>query len=283
MSSVFAPLGPGDPLLIGGYRLLARTGERAFLAATQSGRRLAITLVPADARFRGQVAVAQRVRSPFAAHVVDAHADETRPWMATEHVPGPSLAVAVAKLGPLPHELVRQVLAGAARVLQAARSAEVVQAGLTPSNLVLAPDGPRVVAPGICLGGTNSPEESLGHDVTPATDVYSLGVLALHGTDLEGCPPELRPFVERCLNPKPSSRPSLEEVLAELEPEEEPTGEGWLPARFAALLPPYAAEPPHAAATPLPEAGPAPAVDARPVDSGVGSAPATRPEFKAPE
>src|SRR5262245_22251915 len=122
---VFAPLGPGDPLLIGGYRVLARIGERDFLAATQSGRRLAITLVPADARFRGQVTLAQRVRSPFAAHVLDAHADETRPWMATAHVPGPSLAVAVAKLGPLPHKLVRPVLAGAAKALEAAHAAGV--------------------------------------------------------------------------------------------------------------------------------------------------------------
>ncbi|MBO2454581.1 hypothetical protein J4573_46360 [Actinomadura barringtoniae] len=282
---VFAPLGPGDPLLIGGYRLLARIDERAFLAATQSGRRLAITLVPADDRFRTQAAAAQRVRSPFAAHVLDAHADRTRPWMATAHVPGPSLSTAVTKLGPLPPELVRPIMAGAAQAVEASRSAGVTQAGPTPANLILAPDGPRVVAPGICLTGTNSPEEALGHDVTPATDVYSLGALALHGTDLENAPPDLRRLIERCLNPNPAKRPSLEDVLAELSPDQEPPGEGWLPARLAALLPPYAADPTHAN-TPLPQAAPPPAaarppmappVDARP-DVDVRPARNTQPD-----
>jgi serine/threonine protein kinase len=239
----FEPLGPGDPLLIGGYRVLARAGERVYLCAAQSGRRLAVTLVDPDETFRERVAAAQRVRSPFVAHVLDAHPSSPLPWMATEHVPGPSLATATAKLGPLPPAAARLLFGSLAKAIEAAHAAGVPRVALTPSTVILGPDGPRVLAPGV-------------HTAGPA-DVQALGALISESTD---CPPELRPLVERCLSGDPDERPPLAEILAALEPGDERPGEGWLPASFAALLPAYAAEEPHRTPPPLPEPAPAPAL-----------------------
>ncbi|MEW2352564.1 protein kinase [Spirillospora sp. NPDC029432] len=272
--AVFEPLRDDDPPLVGGYRVLARIGSGrlgpVLLATTQSGRALAIKVVgerfardPAfRRRFKQEIAGAQRVRGRHLAQVVDGHADAPVPWVAVEYVPGPSLADAVAEAGPLPAPAVRALVAALAEGLRTLHEADLVHGELRASNVLLAADGPRL-----------ADHSSLEHSVTPAGDVFALGLVALHAAtgrhpyprpfhhdppDFTGCPDELRDLIERCLGAS-EDRPEPAAIVAELE--EEPPGPGWLPPAFAELLPAYAIEPepaPEAAPAPAPEPAPAP-------------------------
>ncbi|WP_125778230.1 protein kinase domain-containing protein [Antribacter gilvus] len=254
-----APLVPGDPAELGGYELLGRLGSggmgTVYLARMRSGRLLAVKAVLAEhartpdfrTRFRREIEAAARVRSPFTAALVDADPDAPRPWMATEHVPGPTLAQAVTDRGPLPSTAVRSLVAGVAEALVAIHRAGLVHRDLKPSNVILAPDGPRVIdlgvartldATGLTTTGLQigtphfmAPEQARGVGVTPAADVWALGLLAYvaatglrpfgDGTpsailyrvvheqpDLGACPDWLRPLVAACLAKDPAARPS---------------------------------------------------------------------------
>jgi serine/threonine protein kinase len=107
-------LRPGDPELIGPYRLRGRLGTggmgRVYLGLSPGGRAAAIKVIRSElaqdpefrARFRREVAVARQVSGLYTAPVLDADADGPEPWLATAYVPGPSLADAVSQHGPLP-------------------------------------------------------------------------------------------------------------------------------------------------------------------------------------
>ncbi|MFI0353448.1 protein kinase [Actinomadura sp. 9N407] len=274
--TVFEPPGPGDPPLIGGYRVLARIGEgrtgRVHLGTTQSGRPLAIKVIrdrfAGDAafrrRFKQEIAGAQRARGPYLARVVDGHAEGQLPWVAAEYVAGPTLEDAVAEVGPLPVPAVRALVAAIAEALRSLHEADLVHGDLRPSNILLAAGGPRLTDFG-----------SLEHPTTPAGEVFALGNVALyaatgHGkfprpfhfdpTDFSGCPDELRGLIERCLAPEPDDRPEPAAIIAELE--EGPPGPDWLPAEISALLPAYEpGAPPEAVPEAVREVAPKPQDD----------------------
>ena len=145
----------------------------------------------------------------------------------------------------------------------------VVHRDLKPSNVLLAEDGPRVIdfgisratestmltQAGLVVGspGFMSPEQAMGSDVGPPSDIFNLGaVLAfaatgegpfgtgttaallyrvVHGTpSLDLVPPTVRPLIEHCLAKDPRQRPTANGLLAEvgaLQP-----GGTWLPESF---------------------------------------------------
>src|ERR1700684_1277834 len=120
-------LEPGDPQVIGPYRLRSRLGHggmgQVFLGTSAGGRLVAVKVVRSDlatdpefrARFRREVAVARPVSAQFTAPVIDADIDGAVPWLATAYVSGPSLADAVVEHGPLPVSSVLRLAAGLAR------------------------------------------------------------------------------------------------------------------------------------------------------------------------
>ena len=226
-----------------------------FLGRSPGGRLVAVKVVRAELagqaefrdRFAREVAAARKVSGLFTAPVVDADVDAPVPWLATAYVPGPSLAEAITRHGPLPATSVLALAAGLAEGLGAIHTAGIVHRDLKPSNVLLAEDGPRVIDFGISraaeasmLTGTGvvfgspsfmSPEQARGHRVGPPSDVFSLGaVLTFAATgegpfgtgpsdtllyrvvftppDVGGLPAELRPLVERCLAKDPAQRPS---------------------------------------------------------------------------
>jgi serine/threonine protein kinase len=204
-------LAPGDPELIGPYRLRGRLGAggmgRVYLGLSPGGRAVAVKVIRADlaqdaeflARFRREVAVARTVSGLFTAPVIDADVDGPVPWLATAYVPGPSLADAVSEYGPLPAASVLALARGLAEALSAIHAAGVVHRDLKPANVLLAGDGPRVIDFGISRAveasalthtglvvgspGFMSPEQAEGREVGPPSDIFSLGaVLAFAAT-----------------------------------------------------------------------------------------------------
>lgn len=263
-TEVFQPLQAEDPRLVSGYRLAARLGAggmgRVYLSHTPGGRPVAIKVVRPELaddpdfrrRFRREIRAAQRVRGAYTAELIDADADGAPPWLATLYVPGPSLAEAVARRGPLPVPAVLWLMAGVAEALQAIHAAGIVHRDLKPSNVLLASDGPRVIDFGISLAsdvtshtvtgsvvGTPSfmaPEQAVAGELTAATDVFALGQTAafaalgepLYGDgpsatvlyrivhsqpDLSRLPEQLRPLIARCLATDPAERATPAEVV----------------------------------------------------------------------
>ncbi|MFJ6730521.1 bifunctional serine/threonine-protein kinase/ABC transporter substrate-binding protein [Streptomyces sp. NPDC091281] len=207
------PLRAGDPSRIGPYRLLRRLGAGGmgvvFLARAPGGAVAAVkTVRPASAeengfraRFRREIDSARQVDSRWVVPLLDADADADTPWLATTYVPGPSLAEAMDISGPLPPATVRVLGALLADALDAVHSAGLVHRDVKPGNILLAPDGPRLIDFGIArttdatalttsgavVGspGFLSPEQARaqGGRIGPPTDVFSLGcVLAYAAT-----------------------------------------------------------------------------------------------------
>ena len=278
-------LGADDPPQIGPYRLVARLGSggmgRIFLGRSAGGRLVAVKVIRAElaeepgfrARFAREVAAARKVSGLFTAVLVDADSDGPVPWLATGYVPGPSLAEAVTRHGPLPVPSVVTLAAGLAEALDVIHDSGVIHRDLKPSNVLIADDGPRVIDFGISRAaegsvltqtgsvmgspGFMSPEQAEGGEISPASDVFSLGALLTFAATGEGpfgtgsmpallyrvvhrppsldrLPAELRPMIERCLIKDPRERVTTGELLAELDS----TGPAadWLPASVADAL-----------------------------------------------
>ena len=258
------PLSTGDPESIGGYNLLGRLGAGGmgvvYLGVSASGRQVAVKLVHTSyaqeeefrTRFRQEIVAARRVSGAFTAAVVDADPDADLPWMATVYVPGDSLAELVRKDGPLSQRQLRALGLGLTEALRDIHRAGLVHRDLKPANVLMTGDGPRVIDFGISRAADNqsltmtgrvigtppfmSPEQLASpRDVTPASDVFSLGslmVFAAVGTgpfdadspyltgyqvmyeppDLGGVPEALRRIVERCLDKDPAARPELADL-----------------------------------------------------------------------
>jgi len=97
----YAGLLPDDPREIGPYRLLGQLGSggmgQVFLGMSAGGRPIAVKIIKTElasdpefrARFRREVAAAQKVSGLFTALVVDADLDAPVPWLATAYVAGP--------------------------------------------------------------------------------------------------------------------------------------------------------------------------------------------------
>ena len=259
-------LGPEDPQFLGKYRLIGRLGAggmgQVFLAVSPGGRRVAVKVVHPEfirdpefsSRFRREVLANRLVSGAYTAPVIDADTYASPPWLATAYVPGPSLQQSIDANGPLPAATVLALAAGLAEALTSIHGAGLVHRDLKPSNVLLAEDGPRVIDFGIArisdtstitqtgttIGspGYMSPEQVSTGEITPASDVFSLGAVlayAATGTNPFGdgptpallyrvvhtspaleavADPGLRALVADCLAKAPEQRPSPDDILA---------------------------------------------------------------------
>ncbi|MFI1200002.1 serine/threonine-protein kinase (plasmid) [Streptomyces sp. BHT-5-2] len=199
------PLGQGDPLRLGPYRLHGVLGEggmgKVYFGADAAGRPAAVkVLLPELAhdghladRFLREARTAQAVTSQGVAHVLAAELEGGRPWIATEFLAGPTLDDAVTRFGPLGDAAVRELARSLARTLQDVHTTGLVHRDVKPPNVVLTSRGPRLIDFGIArpehgltltrtgqipvTPGYGAPEQVLGRRVGPAADVFSLGAV----------------------------------------------------------------------------------------------------------
>ncbi|GGL72465.1 hypothetical protein GCM10010129_15220 [Streptomyces fumigatiscleroticus] len=331
---ILSPLGPQDPRETAGYRLLARIGEggmgTVYLSHTRGGQPVALKVIRREygqdpdfrRRFEQEVQAARRVQGYHIVPVVDHDTNGELPWLASVFVPGVPLHDALVAFGPLPPAAVFQLVGCTARALSAIHAAGVVHRDLKPSNILLGPQGPYVIDFGIAraadatqltqsggLIGTPqymSPEHALGERVGPATDVFSLGLIAavaatgrhpygdggaltvaaqiantaLRPPRLDGYDDRLRPLLERCLTADPAERIGTDELAALCQ---EHAGralsdfDGWLPAPLTAEI---TRRERSVRTPPAPAAPPPPSAPTHPPT--VPSAPATPPPGPAP-
>jgi hypothetical protein len=199
-------------------------------------------------RFRLEVEAGRKVGGFHAAQVVDANPDAERPWLVTGYIAGPSLERVLSEHQALPLDRVRVLGAGVAEALGAIHAAGLIHRDLKPSNILLADDGPHVIDFGIAravdasaltgpsgTSGYMAPEVLLGQPLTPACDVFALGVVLAVATgiqpfgegpsegiayrtvfeapDLSGLDPQIRDLIAACLAKEPSERPTPATIL----------------------------------------------------------------------
>lgn len=256
--------------LVGRYVIEHKLGEggmgTVYLARSRGGRAVAVKVARPElasdpsfrARFRAEVAAARQVGGFHTAQVVDADPDAEAPWLATAYIPGPTLSGLLTAEGPMGEDRLRALGAALAEALEAIHACGLVHRDLKPGNIVMAPDGPRVLDFGIAralestrLTATGSafgtpgylaPEQALGEEVTGAADVFALGAVLVAATggrpfgdgtpmglmyrsvheapDLATVPESLRDLVGRCLAKNPAERPTPDEILDALGGEE---------------------------------------------------------------
>ncbi|MGZ0203370.1 serine/threonine-protein kinase, partial [Streptomyces sp. RM1] len=287
------PLHKDDPRSIGGYRLLDRLGAggmgMVYRGRARSGREVAVKVVHARyaqdpvfrARFRQEIEAARRVSGAFTAAVVDADPEAESPWMATQYVPGRSLAARIRDQGPLRPSELRPLALGLVEALRDIHRAGVVHRDLKPANVLMAEDGPRVIDFGISRAAENhltltetgqvigtppfmSPEQFTdARTVGPASDVFSLGALLVYCVTGRGPFDADSPYLTgyRVVHDEPvldgvtgSVRAVLERCLAK-EPADRP-GPDELAREFAAALPEPSPDEPETMTLRLPSAPP---------------------------
>ena len=200
-----------DRLLGDRYRLTSRVaaggmGEVWRALDEMLGREVAVKIMRREyaddptflARFRAEARHAAGLSHTGIATVYDfgeGAGDDDSPFLVMELVPGEPLSAIVAREGALPPDRTLDIVGQAALGLQAAHDAGVVHRDVKPGNILVTPEGTvkitdfgiaraadsvPITQTGAIMGTAYyiSPEQASGGSVTPASDLYSLGIVA---------------------------------------------------------------------------------------------------------
>jgi serine/threonine-protein kinase len=146
-------------------------------------------------RFRREARAVAQLSHPNIVTVIDRGEDDGQQYIVFEYVDGDSLKQLVDRDGPLPARRAVELALQIADALAFAHHNGLVHRDVKPQNVLVTEDGEAkvtdfgiarsldvehgVTQTGTVLGTSNylSPEQARGQTVTPATDVYSLGVV----------------------------------------------------------------------------------------------------------
>jgi serine/threonine protein kinase len=199
----------GDHLGGGRYALLDELGRGGmgvvWLAEDSTiGRRVAIKelrlpdgIAPHERqvfeeRVLREARTAGRLNDPGIVTVYDVVQEQGGTFIVMELAEYPDLADVVRQHGALSTGFVAKIAEQLLSALQAAHAAGVVHRDVKPANVMVAPDGrvkltdfgiaqatddPRLTQSGTLIGSPTyiSPERLLGHDASPASDLWALG------------------------------------------------------------------------------------------------------------
>ncbi|MEQ4719438.1 serine/threonine-protein kinase [Nonomuraea sp. B19D2] len=250
----------GDPQRLGGYWLAGRLGAGGqgvvYEAYAEDGRRVAVKVLHGDqaSQLAREAAAAQRVAEFCTAPVIEARLDGPRPYIVSEYVEGPSLRRAVAGGRRFTGGDLHRLATAVATALTAIHDAEVIHRDMKPDNVLLGPDGPRVIdfgvartaemsltATGLVTGTPTymAPEVFGGHRAGMPADVFAWGGIVLYAAtgedpfhaeslggvmhrvlsdnpDLSVLPASLRVLVAAALAKEPLERPTARQLLLSL-------------------------------------------------------------------
>ncbi|TDC50071.1 serine/threonine protein kinase [Actinomadura sp. KC345] len=257
---------PDDPARLGRYELVGRLGEGGqsvvYLGRRDDGAQAAVKLLRDRlsrdpewrARFERELGMIGRVAGFCTAQVVDADISGDLPYVVSEYVPGPSLSGLVNEQGPRTGTDLDRLAIGTVTALAAIHRAGILHRDFKPSNVLMGPDGPRVIDFGIArvigassakasgIVGTPSymaPEQVADGVLGTGVDLFTWAatmVFAATGRhpfgndtisavfqrilhyepDLSALPESLRGAVASCLAKDPAMRPEAQEVLLNL-------------------------------------------------------------------
>ncbi|MER6944929.1 WD40 repeat domain-containing serine/threonine protein kinase [Nonomuraea sp. NPDC000554] len=252
------PLTPSDPHRLGRYWLAGRLGAGGqgvvYEAYGPAGERVAVKVPRFDdtqsrARLAKEAAAAERVASFCTAKVLEARVEVAEPYIVSEFVPGPNLRQVITEGGPYEGDTLRRLAIGVATALTAIHQAGIVHRDLKPDNIILGPDGPRVIDFGVArevgptttgpvMGTPNymAPEVFTGRGATGAADLWAWALVVLFAArgadaieagepmavatsvlgfrpDTAGLPEPLGALVASALAGDPAERPVARDVL----------------------------------------------------------------------
>jgi serine/threonine-protein kinase len=228
------------------------------------GQPVALKFLPRDVehnrerldRFLTEVRLSLRVTHPNVCRVFDVSEVDGRHFISMEYVDGEDLASLLRRIGRLPEdkavEIARQLCAG----LAAAHDEGVLHRDLKPANVMIDGRGRAKITDFGLAGATAgiagqearagtpqymAPEQFTGRELTPQTDLYSLGLVlyeiftgkrafdsgdalelaSMHATTpaspsahLTGLNPIVERAILRCVDPDPAGRPRSASSLA---------------------------------------------------------------------
>ncbi|MFG2243752.1 serine/threonine-protein kinase [Spirillospora sp. NPDC048823] len=205
------PLEPSDPRTIGGIELHGRLGKGGmgvvYFGVTPDAEQVAVKVIRDDLtnqagireRFDREVLAMGMVQGPRVAGLVAAaEPGADHPWLAMEYVRGETLRDYLAGHPALTAEMGAALGVMLAEALTGIHAARILHRDLKPGNILLGPDGPKVIDFG--LVDLVEAEESLtrtgtrlgtpvfmppeqvesAKDLTPPADVYSTGATLLY-------------------------------------------------------------------------------------------------------
>ncbi|MER7207887.1 protein kinase [Streptosporangium sp. NPDC000239] len=248
---------------LGPYRLIGELGKggqgTVHLALTPQGQKVAIKLLHQHLtgdqmvreRFLREVEATRKVATFSTARVLDVNITDDQAYIVSEFVDGISLEQLVRDQGPRNEDGLTRLALATAGALAAIHRAGVVHRDFKPANVLIGPDGPRVIDFGIAralnqvtatsgnIMGTPaymSPEQLAGGNIGPETDVFSWAatmIFAASGRvafgedtipailnrvinqhpDLSALPQSLRPLASECLDKQPGNRPTAADIM----------------------------------------------------------------------
>lgn len=207
-----------DNLLAGRYQIEAELGHGAssvvyrardiFLDRTVALKVLSGVLATDPAfrqRFQQEARLAARLNHPHIVTIYDiGNFPDGRAYISMRLLEGKNLADVIAQRAPLPLQEVVPIVRQLAEALDYTHQEGLVHRDVKPSNVIVgagdwvtltdfgiarALETARLTLPGMALGTPRymAPEQVRGEDVTAATDIYALGVIAFEM--LAGRPP----------------------------------------------------------------------------------------------